>query len=382
MLLIPVRRSFFVNKIANCVLVKNKEHFNSPVNANNNSLDIKYYHSDFSDSLLREQILEHLKQSKEIIQTSPITAFELVNPRGVFANNEIDLQEIKVFGFDYDYTLAQYNTKMYELIFNLAKNVLVDTLKYPNDIRNLEYNPKFPIRGLHLDKSNGWLMKIDSYHNIQMSAVYHGLTRVHKEKIKSTFNGSRLNIDDIGHTQSSATFHHFVDLFCMPEISLFASIIQYFIDQNINFTSEYIFKDIRESVDILHRSNSIHAVIAQSIDDYLFTTEQSAMEKKNTVLEFIHRLYKYDKKIFLITNSPFWFVNIGMQNLCGSDWMKYFDLIICSARKPYFFTSKSKPFRKFNLNTNSKTWQSVKFIQKSEIYYEGNLFEMLRQTGW
>jgi hypothetical protein len=70
-----------------------------------------------------------------------------------------------------------------------------------------------------------------------------------------------------------------------------------------------------------------------------------------------------------------------MQSLCGENWQDLFDLIICNARKPHFFTSKT-PFRKFNPKTNSKAWDSVKALKKGEIYYEGNLFEMIERTGW
>jgi hypothetical protein len=71
-----------------------------------------------------------------------------------------------------------------------------------------------------------------------------------------------------------------------------------------------------------------------------------------------------------------------MQSLCGEDWQDLFDMIICNARKPHFFMSKTKPFRKFNIRTNSKAWDSVRSFRKGEIYYEGNLFEMIEHTGW
>lgn len=71
-----------------------------------------------------------------------------------------------------------------------------------------------------------------------------------------------------------------------------------------------------------------------------------------------------------------------MQSLCGSDWQSLFDLIICNARKPHFFTSKNKPFRKFNIKTNSKHWDCVRTFVRGEVYYEGNLFDMIEHTGW
>jgi HAD superfamily 5'-nucleotidase-like hydrolase len=250
------------------------------------------------------------------------------------------------------------------------------------ELRNLVYLPHFPIRGLHLDKRKGWLMKIDSYHNIQMSSVYYGMNQVDKEDIIKFYGGVRLNIDDIGYTQSSSTLHQFVDLFCLPEISLLASTMQYFLDKNIHFNPEYIFMDVNAAINTLHRNQILHKNIVQSIDDYLLPISNSESSSSLFVKEFLERLNKSGKNTFLITNSPYWFVNFGMQSLLGSDWTNLFDLIICSARKPHFFQAKSKPFRQFNMSTNSKSWEKVTQFKKNEVYYEGNLFEMLEKTGW
>lgn len=50
---------------------------------------------------------------------------ENVNPRAVFACNELDLRDVSVYGFDYDYTLANYEPAVEHLIYELGKNVLV-----------------------------------------------------------------------------------------------------------------------------------------------------------------------------------------------------------------------------------------------------------------
>lgn len=302
-----------------------------------------------------------------------------VNPKGVFCNNEIDLKEIQVYGFDFDYTLAHYDVSLYRLIFDLVRDALVVTHKYPNQLKNFDYLGHFPIRGLHLDIKKGWLMKIDSYHNVQFDTVYYGMNLVDKQDLIATYGGHRLNIEHITYSHANPTFHHFADLFCLPEISLLALVFQYFIDRGIHFKPEYIFQDIRDAINSIHNSQILHKQIVQSIDDYLMsiTNDSSAMVK-----DFLNRLQKNGKNVFLITNSPFWFVNFGMQSLVGKDWINLFDLIICNSRKPSFFSSKSKPFRKFNMRTNSKAWETVTSLKKGEVYYEGNLHEMLMYTGW
>jgi hypothetical protein len=47
------------------------------------------------------------------------------NPRAIYANNELQLGEIDVYGFDYDYTLACYNDNLNQLIYNLGRANLI-----------------------------------------------------------------------------------------------------------------------------------------------------------------------------------------------------------------------------------------------------------------
>ena len=51
----------------------------------------------------------------------------MVDEQGIFANNELSLRYIDVFGFDYDYTLAPYNDALHDLIYDLAIDVLVNS---------------------------------------------------------------------------------------------------------------------------------------------------------------------------------------------------------------------------------------------------------------
>lgn len=52
-----------------------------------------------------------------------------VNPQGVFACNELDLEEVNVYGFDYDYTLADYKESLDYLLYNLGRDTLVQKYK-------------------------------------------------------------------------------------------------------------------------------------------------------------------------------------------------------------------------------------------------------------
>lgn len=52
-----------------------------------------------------------------------------VNPQAVFACNELDLKEVNVYGFDYDYTLACYKPSMDYLLYNLGRSTLIEQHK-------------------------------------------------------------------------------------------------------------------------------------------------------------------------------------------------------------------------------------------------------------
>jgi len=67
-----------------------------------------------------------------VISIITITAKKLpqdVNPKGVFACNELDLKEVQVYGFDYDYTLACYKPSMDHLLYSLGRDMLIENYK-------------------------------------------------------------------------------------------------------------------------------------------------------------------------------------------------------------------------------------------------------------
>lgn len=56
----------------------------------------------------------------------PVILRNSVNPDTIFANNEMSLQDIEIYGFDYDYTLAFYSSHLHTLIFNIARDILIE----------------------------------------------------------------------------------------------------------------------------------------------------------------------------------------------------------------------------------------------------------------
>ena len=98
---------------------------------------------------------------------------------------------------------------------------------------------------------------------------------------------------------------------------------------------------------------------------------------------FLEREHNAGKKLFLLTNSPYDFVNAGMTYLCGADWLNLFDVNMFEAAKPSFFKSKKK-FRSLDAGNDFVKWGVVsnEEISKGRALVGGSAVEMMRLTGW
>ncbi|GCB79703.1 5'-nucleotidase domain-containing protein 3 [Scyliorhinus torazame] len=326
-------------------------------------------------SYLWEMYNETKKVSEELIFPGRIQNF--LNPDGIFANNEVCLSDIEIYGFDYDYTLAFYSSNLHTLIFNAAREILIQQHNYPEDLRNYDYNPNFVIRGLHYDVQKGLVMKIDAFHYIQLGTIYRGLSPVPDEQVIEMYEGTHVPLEHMsdfyGKSSHGFTMKQFMDIFSLPELTLLSCVNDYFIRQNIDFEPVYLYKDVKEVIRDVHVKGILYGAVEQDIEKYVSHEEQTS-----TVLG---RLIDSGKKLFLITNSPFSFVDKGMQYMVGQDWRDLFDIIIVQAEKPAFFNDNRRPFRTAN-QRDKLHWDKISKLEKGQIYKQGNLYEFLKLTGW
>ena len=52
--------------------------------------------------------------------------YKMIHEKSVFANNELSLRDIAVYGFDYDYTLAHYTNELNSLIYRMSLEKLIN----------------------------------------------------------------------------------------------------------------------------------------------------------------------------------------------------------------------------------------------------------------
>ncbi|XP_047323633.1 5'-nucleotidase domain-containing protein DDB_G0275467 [Impatiens glandulifera] len=296
-----------------------------------------------------------------------------LNPHGIYVNKNLRLEEIQVYGFDYDYTLAHYSANLQNLIYDLAKEHLVNELKYPETCLEFKYDYTFPIRGLSYDQLTGYLLKLDFFGSVEPDGCYFGRRKLTNKEIRETYGTRRVG-RDYAHRLVSL-----MDFFCFSEACLIADIVQHFVDAKLEFDASYVYQDINRAIQHVHRSGLAHQGILSDPHKYLV--------KNTELLRFLKMLKGKGKKLFLLTNSPFYFVDGGMQFLLedsqdhSDSWRDLFDVVIAKANKPDFYTS-DHPFRCYDVERDTLAFTKVDALLPDKVYYHGCLKSFLQITKW
>ncbi|XP_050374576.1 uncharacterized protein LOC126792134 [Argentina anserina] len=294
-------------------------------------------HSAFPDDEIAK-IRREFDAAKQSFLNIPQALKEMpkMNPEGIYVNKNLRLDSIQVYGFDYDYTLAHYSSELQNLIYDLAMEHMVNEFHYPEVCMEFKYDPTFPIRGLSYDKSRGCLLKLDFFGSLEPDGCYYGRRKLSRTEIDEMYGTRRIGRDQ------AASLVGLMDFFCFSEACLIADIVQYFVDARLEFDACYIYQDVNRAIQHVHRTGLVHRGILSDPHKYLV--------KNGQVLHFLKMLREKGKKLFLMTNSPYYFVDGGMRFLledslgCNGSWRELFDVVIAKANKPDFYTSEH-PFR-------------------------------------
>lgn len=260
----------------------------------------------------------------------------------IFVNRSLSLEKIKFFGFDMDYTLAEYKTPEFEaLAYRLAIKKLV-AMGYPEELGETTYDQSFPIRGLWFDTLYGNFLKVDAYGNILVCV--HGFKFLKTSEIYHIYPNKFVQMND-------SRIYVLNTLFNQPETCVLAQVIDYFstnkeYDQsspygvkdnkaNLFMPFRSMFQDVRNAFDTIHADGSLKKETVDNLDAYIIRDEKIPL--------LFDRMRENGKKVFLLTNSGYRYTDQIMSYLfslpsCKSrSWTSYFDFIIVDARKPLFF---------------------------------------------
>ncbi|KAG9490520.1 hypothetical protein GDO78_006060 [Eleutherodactylus coqui] len=326
------------------------------------------YSTGPEDGDMRRYLSAHYGEARRSInEFIPSISSNMLNPSAIFSNNEMSLENIEIYGFDYDYTLAFYSKDLHTLIFNTARNLLINEHRYPSELKRYEYDPNFAIRGLHYDihKVSIWTLGNEGFDVVPDCEVI------------DMYQGSHVPLEQMsdfyGKSSEGNTLKQFMDIFSLPEMTLLSCVNDYFLKNNIDYEPVHLYKDVKDAIRDVHVKGLMYRAVEADIERYICYGE-----KTRAVLA---KLANHGKKMFLITNSPSSFVDKGMNFIVGKDWRELFDVVIVQADKPNFFNDKRRPFRKVT-DRGVLLWDKIHQLEKGKIYKQGNLFEFLKLTGW
>jgi len=312
----------------------------------------------------------------------------------IFVNRDLRLDRIQWVGFDMDYTLAVYNSPEYEsLSFDLIINRLVK-MGYPPSIKQLKYDPEFPIRGLLFDTILGHLLKVDNFGNILHCLK--GRTALNKRKISEIYQTFNIPSEEIG-----KRYWPLPTLFNLPEACLYADLIDFFLQHpDVLELSEHrgeellesyrkfedntsdvkketpklsfvnLFQDIRLAMDHVHQQGELKEKTLENIERYIKRTPKTSL--------LLDRIRKAGMKLLLLTNSDYLYTNRVMsyllngQNSDYANWRDYFDVIIVSAGKPTFF-NQGTTLREVSCESGNLKIGAITKFCKGCVYQGGSI---------
>lgn len=247
----------------------------------------------------------------------------------VYVNSSLRFDSIDAIGFDMDYTLAVYHhPTIDEAAFRFALDSLVEA-GYPEVIRNLRYRPERTIRGLVVDKARGNVLKMDRFHYV--SVAWHGSRELTADEKRALYANRRIPL-------GSRRFTAVDTLFALPDVDLFLQLVAWKDELSPELKGrsyETIWNDVRSAVDSCHRDGRLKRAILGGLDRFV------ALDPE--LPQALETLRRRGKKLFLLTNSEFYFTDKVMAYLLAGKrpdlphWVDYFDDVVVQAGKPRYF---------------------------------------------
>ncbi|KRX88551.1 5'-nucleotidase domain-containing protein 3 [Trichinella pseudospiralis] len=241
-----------------------------------------------------------------------------IDNRMVFVNNELDLSEIDVYGFDYDYTLAIYRKALNSAIYEMALKRMTSAFK------------------------------MDAFCNIQKGTAHRGKKILSEDDINSIYNGHHIPQHYLKFSSlESKRMGQLLDLFSLPEIGLLSNVIEYFENNSIPYNSLSILHDVRTATGQIHSTGEMHHAILKNTDKFI--------KRLPGLRQFFERLMSHKKYLF--------------------------NCIIVQAKKPNFFRNRYRQFRIYWPDSDMLAWEKVTKIERGIIYAGGNLEDFLQLSG-
>lgn len=276
------------------------------------------------------------------------------------------MTSVEWVGFDMDYTLAIYRQAAMD---SLSVEVTAERLVkrgYPEYLRELTYDYRFPIRGLLVDRRLGNVLKMNRFKVVRKG--YHGMKRLSKEQIRELYNDRRI--------RPQTERYHWIDtLFSLSEVASYVAFIEALEARGATCDYARLFYDVRASIDEAHRDGTVYDVILHDLPRFV--------EPDPFLAQTLHKFRSAGIRLFLLTNSPWHYTERMMTYVLGGampeypTWRHYFDVAIVSAQKPRWF-QEGNPLM---MRDGDALVPARNTLERGMVYEGGNLLDFERRLG-
>lgn len=286
-----------------------------------------------------------------------------VRSRGVFCNRTLNMRSIKAIGYDMDYTLVDYHVERWERrAYERARDKLGE-LGWPVD--GLSFDPEAVIRGLVIDTDLGNLVKANRFGFVKKAM--HGTRELDYDAMRTSYMRTMVDL----HLPRWIFLN---TLFSLSEACLYMQLVDLLDARKLPPGMGYrdLYEQVRVTMDAMHVEGELKAEIIAKPDYFVKPDPDIVL----TLLDQKHA----GKKLLLITNSE-WSYSCAMMDFAfsGHKWRELFDVVVVSARKPEFFTTRS-PF--FEVVTDEGLLKPVVGeLKPGAAYLGGSAAQVERHLG-
>ncbi|XP_020281176.1 5'-nucleotidase domain-containing protein 1 [Pseudomyrmex gracilis] len=299
--------------------------------------------------------------------------------------NVFKFTDYDCIGFDLDNTLLRYNvTNLTNMEYEMLAKFLVNERGYSSKhlLKPLtDDDLDFMQKGLLLDFEKGNLLRVSPDGVIRRAC--HGSHLLSTDQIREFYPEQRWEVTDAFCSDILTTWYgplsekvrSLLDYFDMPTSVVFARIVDMLDEEHGSPLDVYnIWPDILAGLmhmfsrEKFQLDDGIFAHIKRNPEKYL----RKCSEKTVSWLREVRKKFP----TFLLTGSNADFANFTASYSLGKDWQSLFDIAICFAKKPGFFTMK-RPFLKVVNYNETDINISSQDLKRGELYSQGNWSDLL-----
>lgn len=284
-----------------------------------------------------------------------------------------------VFGFDLDNCLVRYQVKnMIYHEYGVLSEYLVNK-GYSKDLLK-PVDDDFLQKGLILDFERGNLLRVCPDGSIQKA--YHGTREMSNDEISLAYENKRWEVTDeyckdmlvAWNGTLADQIRTCLDYFDMPAALAFARIVDSIdVEKGCKQEKYEVWPDVLAGLVSMYRRDFFDSTESKYFSELRANPSKYLYKCDPKVIDWL-RNAKKEKKTFLVTGSHIDFATFTASYTMGPDWKDLFDIIICFAKKPGFFTM-DRPFLQINGNEETDPI-NANDMKPNSVYSQGNFTEL------